>query len=153
MRTNLTVALLLALAIAGAVAQEPIAVVVNPINSVINLNMADLRDIFECERTRWPSGERIVLFSRMSDSREYEVMLKTIYRMNEGDYRQYWVMRQVRGQSSCKATELPSKGITMEAVRTYRGAIALIRISEVTSEMKVISVQGKKPDSADYPLR
>jgi ABC-type phosphate transport system substrate-binding protein len=141
------------MAMAGALGQEPVAVVVNPKNPVTTISMSDLREIFSCERTSWPSGNRILLFSRMSNTPEYAVMLKTIYRMSESDYRQYWVLRQVRGESSCRATELPSKGITMEALRTYPGAIALIRVSELTAEMKVISVQGKKPDSPGYPLR
>ena len=152
-RMSLTIALLLGMAIANALGQEPIAVVVNSKNPVSRISMSDLREIFSCERTSWPSGKRIRLFSRMSNSPEYAVMLKTIYRMSESDYRQYWVLRQVRGESSCRATELPSKGITLEALRTYPGAIALIRHSDVTAEMKVLSVQGKKPENPEYPLR
>ncbi|HEU5400797.1 MAG TPA: hypothetical protein VFU86_05540 [Terriglobales bacterium] len=149
----LIVALFLAATLACAFGQEPIAVAVNSKNPVNNLNMSDLRDIFECDRTTWTSGDRIVLFSRMSNTPEYAVMLKSIYRMTESDYRQYWVMRQVRGESSCKATELPSRGITRDALRMYPGAIALIRLSEVMPDMKVISVQGKRPDDPGYPLR
>jgi ABC-type phosphate transport system substrate-binding protein len=145
--------LLLGIAVVNAFGQEPIAVAVNSKNPINNISMLDLRDIFECDRTTWASGSRIVMFSRMSNTPEYDVMLKIIYKMSEGDYRQYWVMRQVRGESSCRATELPSKGITMEALRIYPGAIALIRVSDITPEMKVITVEGKKPDSTNYPLR
>jgi hypothetical protein len=43
--------------------------------------------------------------------------------------------------------------MTIEAVRTRPGAIALIRASDVTADMKVVSVDGRKPDSPDYALQ
>ena len=73
--------------------------------------------------------------------------------MSEGDYNQFWVMKQIRGETSCKVPGLPSKGMTIEALKARPGAIALIRLSEVTAEMKVLLVDGRKPDNPGYALQ
>ena len=57
------------------------------------------------------------------------------------------------GEGSCRVTGLPSKGMTMEAVHTRPGALALIRVSDLTPEMKVLSIDGRKPDSPGYALQ
>jgi len=154
MRTKiLTLALFLSLYGAVVFGQEPIAVVVPAGNPVGNVSMAQLREMFQCERSVWSSGPRVRLFSRGSGTPEHEAMLRAIYRVSASDYSQMWVMRQVRGETSCKPTELPSKGMTIEALRAFPGAIALIRVSEVTAEMKIVTVDGKKPESSEYPLK
>jgi ABC-type phosphate transport system substrate-binding protein len=151
---QIIVALLLCFSSACVYGQsDPIAVVVNPSNPLTNISMAKLRETFQCERTSWPSGERIALFSRYESTIEYTVMLREIYKMSEAEYKQFWVMKQVRGEGSCRVTGLPSKGMTMEAVRSRPGAIALVRVSDVTPEMKVLSIDGRKPDSPGYALQ
>ena len=154
MKRILMIAVLLGVAGASAYGQsERVAVVVNPKNAVTNITIANLREIFQCDRSSWPNGERIAVFSRMVSTPEHDTMLRSIYRMNESDFHQLLVLKQIRGEDSCRITELPSKGMTMEAVRAYRGAIALVRQSEVTPDMKVITVGGKKPEDRDYPLQ
>lgn len=153
-KTKLTLTLLLGLCAAYASSQsQPVAVVVSPNNPLNNITMAKLRETFQCERASWPSGERISPFSRFENTLEHEVMLRAIFQMSEADYNQFWVMKQIRGETSCKVTGLPSKGMTIEALKARRGAIALIRLSDVTAEMKVLLVDGRKPDNPAYALQ
>ncbi len=151
-RKKLVVLLLLVLSVAQAYDQEPIALVVPANGRVSNISMKQLRDLFQCESSSWPSGHP-KLFSRASGTPEHTAMLREIYRMTESDYQQMWVMKQIRGESWCKPIELPSKGMTLEALRAFPGALVLIRSSEVTPEMKVLAVDGLKPESSGYPLR
>lgn len=153
MKKNILMLALLLGAAAAAFAQEPVAVVVSPNNSTTNITIDRLREIFQCDRTTWPSGEHVAVFTRPASTTEHNVMLRSIFRMGESDYKQFWVVKQMRGEISCKVTELPSKGMTIEAVRSFNGALALVRRSDLTKDMKVLSVNGKRPDDADYPLQ
>lgn len=130
-----------------------IAVVVNPANPATDISLPALRDFFQCEKLYWRAGQRAMPFTRQPGSPEYRIMLQTVYQMNQAEYEKLWVMKQMRGESSCRVTELPSKGIIQEGVRSYQGAIALVRSSDVTSEMKVLTVNGKRMQDADYPLQ
>ena len=149
----ITLALFLGLSLGMALAEEPVAVVVQTNNPVNSISMSNLREMFQCDRSAWPSGTRVKLFSRGVGTPEHNSMVRVLYHSSENEYNQMWVMKQIRGETSCKPTELPSKGMTIEALRAFPGALALIRLSEVTPEMKIVSVDGKKPDSPDYPLR
>jgi len=144
----------LALCFSG-LAQEPvpIAVVVNPENPIKDLSLPTLRDFFQCEKLYWQTGRRVVVFTRPAGSPEHAVMLHTLYNMNEEEYRKLWVMKEMHGDVSCRVTELPSRGILQEGLRSYAGAIALVRVPEVTPQMKVITIDGKHVRDADYPLQ
>jgi hypothetical protein len=130
-----------------------IAVVVNRENPATDISLPALRDFFQCEKSYWRTGQRAMAFTRQPGSPEHEMMLQTIYRMTQAEYENFWVMKQIRGESSCRVTELPSKGIVLEGVRSYAGAIALVRDADLSPEMKVLSVNGKHLQDADYPLQ
>lgn len=136
-------------------AQEhvPIAVVVNPANPATDISLPTLRDFFQCERLYWRTGQRVMAFTRQPGSPEHWIMLRTIYKMNQAEYENFSVMKQMRGETSCRLTELPSKGILQEGLRSYAGAIALVRVADVTREMKVLTVDGKHIQDAAYPLQ
>jgi hypothetical protein len=130
-----------------------VAVVVNQGNPARDITLPALRDFFQCEKLYWRTGERAMVFTRQVGSPEHQVMLRAVYKMNQSDYEKLWVMKQMRGETSCRITELPSKGIVQEGLRTYPGAIALVRDSDLTPDMKVLTVNGKFMQDADYPLQ
>ena len=130
-----------------------VAVVVNPSNPAKNITLPALRDFFQCEKLYWRTGERAMVFTRQAGSPEHQVMLQAVYNMNQADYEKLWVMKQMGGETSCRVTELPSKGILMEGLRSYAGAIGLLREADLTPDMKVLTVNGKRMEDADYPLQ
>lgn len=130
-----------------------VAVVVNPANPATDISLPALRDFFQCEKLYWRTGQRAMPFTRQSGSPEYQIMLQTVDKMSQAEYEKLWVIKQMGGESSCRVTELPSKGIIQEGVRSYPGAIALVRDADVTPEMKVLTVNGKRIQDGDYPLR
>jgi hypothetical protein len=130
-----------------------IAVVVNPGNPARDISLPALRDFFQCEKLYWRTGERAMVFARQPGSPEHQVMLHAIYSMNQTDYEKLWVIKQMRGETLCRVTELPSKGIVLEGLRAYPGAITLVRESDLTPEMKVLTVNGKNLQDSDYPLQ
>ena len=133
--------------------QMPIAVVVNPANPATDISLSTLRDFFQCEKLYWRTGQRVMAFTRPPGSLEHWIMLRAIYKMTQAEYENFWVMKQVRGETSCRVTELPSKGIVQEGLRSYVGAIALVRVADITGQMKVLTVDGKHIRDADYPLQ
>lgn len=134
-------------------AQEPVAVVVNQSSPTTKLTMAKLRELFRCERSNLPGISQIKIYTRPSGTTEHTVMLREIFKMQDGEYRQFFAMKQMRGETDCRVTELPSRGMTMEALRGAPGAIGLVRQSEILPDMKVVSIDGKVPTDPDYALK
>ena len=133
----------------GGEQSNDIAIVVNQNNLIVNVSAAELKKIFAGERLAWPSGVPVKLLTRGPGAREHACLLKLL-RMTESEYEQYWKDRSGTGFEAPVA--LPSNGVQKEVVQAFRGAIAMVQMSDVRSSMRVIKVDGRPPNQNGYPL-
>ena len=127
------------------------AVAVNAKNSVNNLTVTELRNLFADYKTSWPGGTAVKLFVRASGTQERTALLKLLG-MSEGEYKQYWVSQVFRGEAQAEPLALPSNGMQKEAVAAFPGGIALMDAQDVKPGMKVMRVNGRLPGETGYPL-
>jgi ABC-type phosphate transport system substrate-binding protein len=132
---------------------QDIAVIVNPKNNVDNLTMAELAKIFRGERQYWRTDLPVLLLLRTPGSYEREVALRTIFRMTESQYKQYWISRIMRAEATAPPAELYSSGMTKEGVSSISGSIAFISATDVKPGVKVVRINGRLPGETGYPLR
>jgi ABC-type phosphate transport system substrate-binding protein len=136
----------------AAVAQKAdFAVVVNVNNSVTNLTLADVRNLFAGGKHSWPGGAPVKLFVRASGTEERTVLLKLLG-MSESEYKQHWISQVFRGDAQAEPPTLPSNGMQKEAVAAFPGGIALMSSQDVKPGMKVVHVNGRLPGEPGYPL-
>jgi ABC-type phosphate transport system substrate-binding protein len=131
---------------------QDIAVIVNPKNNVDNLSMAELAKIFRGERQYWRTDLPVLLLLRTPGSYEREVALRSIFRMTESQYKQYWISRIMRAEATSPPAELYSSGMTKEGVSSISGSIACISASDVKPGVKVVRINGRLPGEPGYPL-
>lgn len=130
-----------------------VAIVVNPSTAVNDLSLLELRNVFLGERQFWSDGSRIVLLVRAPVAYERDVVLNKIYRMDESQYRQYWIAKVFRAEISSGPKIVYSNDMTRQLVTALAGAVGFIAASDVSPEMKVVRINGKLPGDADYPLQ
>ena len=136
-----------------ALAQKgDMAVVVNASNSVNNLTVTELRNLFAGYKNSWPGGTAVKVFVRASGTQERTALLKLLG-MSEGEYKQYWISQVFRGEAQAQPLALPSNGMQKEAVAAFPGGIALMDAQDVKPGMKVMRVNGRLPGETGYPLR
>ena len=131
---------------------QDVAVIVNPKNNVDNLTVAELAKIFRGERQYWRTDLPVLLLLRAPGSNEREVALRTIFRMTESQYKQYWISRIMRAEATSPPAELYSSGMTKEGVSSIPGSIACINSSEVKPGVKIVRINGRLPGEPGYPL-
>jgi len=131
---------------------QDVAVIVNPKNNVDNLSMAELAKIFRGERQYWRTDLPVLLLLRAPGSYEREVALRSIFRMSESQYKQYWISRIMRAEATSPPAELYSSGMTKEGVSSISGSIACINASDVKPGVKVVRINGRLPGESGYPL-
>lgn len=146
------VASLLSATEAGA-QDRAVAIVVNPSTAVNDLSLLELRNVFLGERQFWNDGSRIVLLVRAPVAYERDVVLNKIYRMDESQYRQYWIAKVFRAEVSSGPKIVYSNDMTRQLVTALAGAVGFIPASDVSPEMKVVRINGKLPGDPDYPLQ
>ena len=147
----LSLALILISAAANG-AQSDVAIIVNPVNPVSNLTLAELRKIYMGERQYWKASSPVVLLMRSRGSRERTVILMDVFQMSEEQYTQYWVAKVMRAESSDSPASLFSHGMIQEGVRGNAGAIGYVDMNDVRLGVKVLRINGVLPGEAGYPL-
>jgi len=117
------------------------------------LGLAEVRKIMLGDRQFWPSNVRIVLLVRAPVARERTVVLRTIYQMSEAQFRQYWISKIFRAESTTGPKIVYSAEMTNELVSAIPGSIGFIDAAKVQGGVKVLRVDGKMPGESGYPLQ
>ncbi len=158
----------LALALAGAVAgganaapgrgeaaraKGELAVVVHAGTPVTALTFGELRHLFLGERKYWEQGLPVQPLMPAAGTRERAAVLARIYEMTEARWKQYWVGRIMRDESTAR----PRTAATAEAVAKLAaglpGSITVMDAAEVPAGLKVVRIDGLLPGEERYPLK
>ena len=139
--------------IAQATVRQPVAIVVNSKSTITNLSFAELRRIFLGERQFWPDRSKITLLVRAPVAHEREVVLDQIYRMDEDQFRQYWIGKMFRAEVAGGPKIVYSSDMAINLVGVIPGSITFVLASAVTANSRVLRIDGKLPSDPGYPLK
>lgn len=131
---------------------EPLAIVVNRANPVSEISLADLRRLFRGQRSRWSNGRRVTLVMRDPGTPERAAVLRTLYGLDEREYRRSVLQAMFAGETSGAPKTLASDYGVLRFVFNVPGAIGYVRASEVNSSVKALRVDGRLPGDEGYAL-
>jgi len=134
-------------------ARQAVAIVVNPHSTISNLSFEELRRIFLGQQQFWPDRSKITLLVRAPVAPERAVVLDQIYRMDEDQFRQYWIGKMFRAEVAGGPKIVYSSDMAMNLVGAIPGSITFVLASAVTPNTKVLRIDGKLPSDAGYPLK
>ena len=130
-----------------------VAIVVHPGVPVDDLTFADVRKVLLGDRQYWVSNLRITLLMRAPVARERDVILKTVYKMTEAQYRQYWISKVFRAETAAGPKIVYSNEMAAELVINIPGSLAFVDASQIPKGAKVLKIDGHLPGDKAYPLR
>lgn len=130
-----------------------VAIVVHPNLSVDDLTFAEVRRIFLGDRQFWSGNLRVTLLVRAPVAKERDVVLKTIYQMNEAQFRQYWIGKVFRADTATGPKIVYSSDMTAELIASIPGAISFVDAANIPKGLKVLKVDGQLPGARNYRLR
>lgn len=149
----LLLAFLSGFALPANVAGGDIAVVVRPDTPVDQLTLSQTRKLFLGERQFWNSNLGVTLLVHAPGARERDVLLKVVYRMSEAEFRQYWILKMFRAEAEAGPKIVYSNQMAAELVTALPGSVAFVDATQVPKGLKVLSIDGKLPGQAGYPLK
>lgn len=129
-----------------------LAVIVNRANTVEELTLAGLREVFLGHRTHWPNGRRITLLAREPGGADREAALRLIYRMKEGAFARHFLQAVYTGEALSPPKVLSSSEGMRRFVFYVPGAIGYVRAEDVDDSVRVLRVDGHAPADAGYAL-
>lgn len=133
--------------------EQNLAIVVNITNPILNVSMAELRQIFLGERGHWPNGHRITLVMMPPDQPERKAVLRDICHMTESEFNYHFLHGLFTGEVLVSPKTLASPVGVRKFVFNVPGAIGYLRASDVDASIKVVRVDELLPEDRGYNLR
>jgi hypothetical protein len=90
---------------------------------------------------------------RAPKSDERDFVLNRIYKMDEAQFRQYWIAKMFRAEVPSGPKIVFSNDMALALVIAIPGSISFIKSDEVTDEVRLVKVDGKLPGDEGYPLK
>lgn len=134
-------------------AQDDLAIIVNKTNPTEALTLAELRNVFLAERSRWPNGRKITIAMLDAGNPERDVVLRTIYRMREADFSRNFLRAKFTGETTEEPKLLASPNYMVRFVFNAPGAIGYVRASSLDSSVKVLRIDGLVPGDPGYKIK
>ena len=150
-KTRLVVGLsLILLPVAIAAAANDLAVVVHPDVPSTGVSFPELRQLLFADRVFWSPKVRVTIL--IPAGRERTVLLNTVYRMTEAQFRQFWIARIFRAEASIGPKIVYTDEMAVELVEAIPGALAVIDAAHVPGHLRVLKIDGRLPGEKGYPL-
>ncbi len=129
-----------------------VAVIVRPEVPVDDLSMSEVRKLLLGDRQFWTPGMRVTLLMWPPATHERDVILKTIYRMTEAEFRRYWMEKVFRAEAQSEPKIVYSNEAAVELVGAIPGAVAFVEATKTPKGLKVLRINGLLPGEKGYPL-
>ncbi|MBI3415707.1 MAG: hypothetical protein HY043_10395 [Verrucomicrobia bacterium] len=145
---------LTALVAANAPAQDKadhVAIIVNKSSGLDNVTLSDLQKYLKAEKTKDPSGSKVVLTQR-EPGPERDAVLREVYKMSDGELSRYFLQATFTGAVAAAPKQIGPSAVNKKFVADTAGAIGFVRASEADNSVKVLKVDGKAPGEAGYPI-
>ncbi len=132
---------------------QSLAIIVNRSNPVTKLTLSEVRKIFLGEQGHWANGHRITVVMLDQGWPERKAVLKTIYRMNESDFKRYFVQATFTGEVFSPPKTLATPEGARKFILNLPTAIGYVSADQVDDTVKVVQVDGQLPGEKGYRLR
>jgi ABC-type phosphate transport system substrate-binding protein len=123
-----------------------LAVVVNKSNSTASVSTADLQKLLKAATPSWPDGRKVRIFLTDPGSGENKSILQRFYEMAPAE------IKSLADAHKADVQIVGSDEIVLTMVSENPGAIGLVNVYSITSQVKVLKVDGKLPMEQGYLL-
>lgn len=125
----------------GALAGEPIAIIVNKDNPVDSLSLGDIKRFYENDALKWPDGTRIVLYDLPVKNEARKTFSDRILGKGARDVAMEWANRKITNTAKNPPLTLKSPVLTQARVGKNPSAIGYLPKSAVKSDkVKIVAI-------------
>ena len=129
---------------------DALCVIVRSQSKERGLDLGKVRRIFLHEPTDDADGHRFIPFNAPPHSAERTAFDRTVLGLDADEIAQHWIDQRIRGVPAPRT--VPRVDLTARLVARLPGAVAYVRESQVTPEVRVLRIDGRLPGEPGYPL-
>ena len=137
--------------VAGEPPPVQLAIIVAPESALSNLSSADLKRVYTAETVTSEDGKRLVPFNHPPKTPDRVGFDQVVLGRDPDGVGRYWIDQRIRGGSG-PPRSVDNVMMLRRVVAKLPGAIAYLRPSFLTDEVRAIRVDGKLPGEPGYPI-
>jgi len=137
---------------AGEPAEQALAVVVARDSPINDLSYFELRRLYLGDDLRGPGGNKLIPLNRDSKSAERIGFDRSVLGLSPEAAARYWIDRRIRGQSGPPKVVEPAS-VLQRVVARVPFTVTYVRREDVSSDVKIVRIDGKRPGDSGYPVR
>ena len=146
MLQNRTLWLALAVLVAQIAYARDLAIIVEKNNATSHVGAAELEKVLKAGVQTWPDGKRIKIYLPDPDSTDFKTLLQRVYKMTPEEMRRF--LDAHRSDIQVAGTD----DLVLTLVANNPGAIGVINVYSINSQVKVVKVDEKLPLEQGYLL-
>lgn len=123
-----------------------LAIVVNKSNSTSTISVPDLEKLLKLEQPSWPDGKKVKIFLTDPGSVESRTTLPRIYKITPAE------IRALANAHKADIQIVGSDDIVLAMIDNHPGAIGIVNVYSINSQVKVLKIDGKLPMEPGYLL-
>jgi hypothetical protein len=132
--------------------QVRLLVVVQKSSPLSELSLRDLKRLYLGEFISDSDGNKLTALNHPPKSPDRVGFDAVVLKMTPEEAGRFWIDRRIRGQGAAPRSVAPRE-LLRKIVAAYPGAVTYLRDGEVDPQLKVLAIDGKRPEDAGYPLR
>lgn len=122
-----------------------LAIIVDKTNPTSALTSAELQTLLKAGQ-KWPDGTRVRVFLTNPSSPDNRMILQRVYKMTPDEVRALFAAHKDEIQV------VTSEEMVLTLVANTPGAIGIVNVYSINSQVKVVKVDEKLPLEQGYPL-
>jgi ABC-type phosphate transport system substrate-binding protein len=126
-------------------------VVVNPVNPVRQMTLADLGKIFKAKTAIWPGGKGITIVLRDPTTPGGKFIIEKVLGGTVDDGKA--VLNDASRKSTVPVVFAESDEEVLKIVEGNAGAVGVIDVYNITGGVKVVKIDDKQPFDPGYALK
>jgi hypothetical protein len=144
LRTRIFVLALIVFAAQLSFARD-LAVIINKANATSTLSAADLEKLLKLGSS-WPDGKKVKIYLTNPDSAEARNILPRAYKITAAD------IKSLADAHRAEIQIVSSDDVVLTMVDNNPGAIGIVNVYSINSQVKVLKIDGKLPMEQGYLL-
>lgn len=135
----------------AAASKGALVMVTQKNSALIDLSLRELRRMYASEPVTSPDGTQLIPINHPGGAPVRVGFDKLVLEMDPEYVGRFWIDRKIRGQTGAPKA-IPSVEVLRRAVATVAGTVTYLTLTDATADLKVLTIDGKQPTDADYPL-
>lgn len=132
--------------------QAQVAVIINKANRIEDLELGDVKDIYQGDMVSWLDNKRIFAVTQRSENEVSRFFYEIAVGKKIEQVKRLWIKISLSGKAAPPKT-LASDGEVLEYIASNEGAIGFVDFKTVNRDVKVLKINGKEPWESDYVLK